>query len=246
MKVNYNKISKVYDDVREEEVQVIQTILSQVKLNQNSLILDIGCGTGNYTNIIQRLTCSKVYGLDQSEGMLEKAKEKNRWITYVLASAMDTPFDKEYFDLIYMTDVIHHISNLTQLFFELNRILKLNGKICILTQSHRQIELRPTTYYFPETCDVDKQRYPEIEKIITEANNNNLNFIKEDIIDDGIEMEINEHYLDLIEKKGYSMLHLISDKCYQNGLEKLKKDISKGLSKIKTAGNTLLWFKKLS
>lgn len=76
-KINYNDISKIYDDVRDEEMTIINSFLDEVKISEVTKILDVGCGTGNYTNILQKVTKAEVYGVDVSEGMLEKAKEKN-------------------------------------------------------------------------------------------------------------------------------------------------------------------------
>jgi len=84
MKVDYNSISKVYDQVREEELEELYGLLDGVEICEGSNILDIGCGTGNYTNLMERITGAKVYGLDTSEGMLSKAKEKNEKITFLI------------------------------------------------------------------------------------------------------------------------------------------------------------------
>lgn len=47
MKLNYNKISKQYDDVREADVELINKFLEEITLDEKTKILDFGCGTGN-------------------------------------------------------------------------------------------------------------------------------------------------------------------------------------------------------
>jgi ubiquinone/menaquinone biosynthesis C-methylase UbiE len=242
--VNYNSISKIYDQVREEELEVVLELLSEGAFSKETTILDIGCGTGNYTNIIEKITNAKVYGMDASEGMLEKAKEKNSNITFLLGDACSIPSEENYFSLIYMTDVIHHISDIDKMFADIFRILKVSGKVCIATQSHRQIDLRYMSEFFPETAIVDKLRYPDIEQIVSTASKNNLKFIKEKIIGEGKEIELGKHYFELIEKKGYSMLHLISEDNFDNGLQMVKNEMSNGNIVRKSAGDTLVWFIK--
>lgn len=242
--VNYNNISKIYDQVRNEELVVVQELLCDTEFSKETTILDIGCGTGNYTNIIEKITNAKVYGLDASEGMLEKAKIKNSNITFVLGDACSLPFEENYFSLIYMTDVIHHIPDIDKMHSEISRVLKKNGKLCIITQSHRQIDKRYMSEFFPATAIVDKQRYPDIEQIISSAKKNNLKFIKENTIGEDQEIELGKHYLELIEKKGYSMLHLISEEEFNTGLQTVKNKMINGNIFRKSAGDTLVWFEK--
>lgn len=241
VKINYNEISKIYDDVRDEEVSLIENFLAEVELNETMAILDVGCGTGNYTNLMKQLTKGKVYGLDSSVGMLERAKNKNEEITFVLGNALEIPFSSRMFDFVYMTDVIHHIKDIKQMFTELFRILKPNGKICIMTQSHRQIDLRYMSEFFPQTAVVDKNRYPDIGEIIDKATKANLLFMKTQIVNEGIECKLDQKFLELVKKKGYSMLHLLDVFEYEKGLEKVKKEIN---CVRKSAGATLVWFKK--
>ena len=74
-KVDYDEISQVYDDVREGDLVLVNRFLPEISLRSDFKILDIGCGTGNYTDILQRLTGAQVYGIEPSEGMLDKARE---------------------------------------------------------------------------------------------------------------------------------------------------------------------------
>lgn len=243
-KIDYNEVCKIYDDVRYSDIEVINSFFEEVTVNAETKILDIGCGTGNYANTIQNLTKSRVYGLEPSQGMIEKAKAKNSSIEFVMSDAENLPFDNNYFDFIYMTDVIHHVPDIDRMFYEIYRVLDAEGKVCIDTQSHRQIDLRFVTYYFPSTAEVDKKRYPSIDKIITSGEKNNLKLVKEKLIYEANDITLNEDYLELIEKKGFSMFHLICDRDYETGLKKLREDFKSGDILKKTAGSTQLWFEK--
>ena len=75
-KVNYDEISQVYDDIRKADVDLINSFLREINFDHAVKVLDIGCGTGNHTDLVQKLTQARVYGLDPSEGMLSKATQK--------------------------------------------------------------------------------------------------------------------------------------------------------------------------
>lgn len=245
LNVNFSKPYDNYDDkAREYDIDILNNFLNEAKLTSTSKILDIGCGNGNYAIEIKKLTNSEVYGLDISDTMIAKTSEKDKNINWLTCDALHTPFENDFFDFIYMTDVIHHVLNIDKLFIEINRILKNNGKVCINTQSHRQIDLRYDSEFFPESGILDKMRYPDVEKIILTAQRYGLHFIKEDIIGEGDEIILDEKYLDSVNKRERPMFHLISDKCYHYGVAEIRTQLLNGPIIKKTAGTTSIWLSK--
>jgi len=245
--VNYNEISKIYDDVREGDILLINHFLQELPAESARNILDIGCGTGNYTDLFQKITRTKqyhIYGIEPSEGMISKARQKNSQITFKQATAEDIPFEGNFFDFVFMTDVIHHIPDIRKMFSEIQRILKPGGRVCIVTQSHRQVEARPIAHFFPGTVRVDKQRYPDIDRIIAAAQFACLNYLKQETLFEGEAMEVGADFLELVRKKGYSMLHLLTEREYQTGLSKLENALQSGPLPARAAGETLVWFTK--
>ncbi len=244
MEVDYNKISRQYDDVRSADLKLISLFSEEVEMNENTRILDFGCGTGNYADKLQKVTGAKIYGVDPSDGMREKAKAKNSNVVFYKGNDKNIPFDNNFFHFIYMTDVIHHIPEIRVMFNELKRVLKSNGKICIATQSHTQIEKRFYVKYFPTTAKVDKERYPDIEKIISSGKEENLEYINSVTYCDNQLVKVGKEFVNLVERKGYSMFHLIEDSEYKQGLRRLKSEIKEKELELETAGGTLVWFKK--
>jgi ubiquinone/menaquinone biosynthesis C-methylase UbiE len=245
--VNYNEISKIYDDVREGDVILINHFLRELPTHGSLKILDIGCGTGNYTDLFQKITQAKgcqVCGIEPSEGMLSKARTKNSQVLFKQATAEDIPFEDHFFDFIYMTDVIHHIPDIRKMFLEIHRVLKPQGKVCIVTQSHKQIEARPIAQFFPGTVRVDKERYPDIDEIIAAAQFGGLVSLKQEILFEKEASELGTDSLELVRKKGYSMLHLLTEQEYQTGLAQLEQALQYGPLSARAAGETLVWFKK--
>jgi len=53
-KVNYNEISQVYDDVRQADIELINSFLQELAIDRKTRVLDIGCGTGNFIPICYR------------------------------------------------------------------------------------------------------------------------------------------------------------------------------------------------
>lgn len=224
--VNYNEISKIYDSVREGDILTINRIILEGKVNSNAKILEIGCGTGNYTELISNTTNATVYGLDQSEGMLEKARAKNTNINYIHGDAVYLNcFDDKEFDVVYMIDVIHHIKDINTMLKNIFRILKNNGCLFIFTDTHEHIRNRLTTKYFPETLEVELKRYQSSEEIISSLSQNRFTSIKSDAVILGAAQDYGQKLINIAKKKGYSMFNLISQKGIDAGIQRIQEDM---------------------
>ena len=219
--IDYDKVAKVYDQVREGNPEMVLQLLEEVSLTDSSLVLDVGCGTGNNTALLASTIPARVAGIDISYGMLQKACEKRSQVPLVQAPADNIPFASNSFDFVYMTEVLHHLPDIPTTFQEIHRVLKKSRLLCIVTQAHKQIDKRMTSRFFPGTASVDKERYPDIdviEELLLEAGFSAIN-PKEYIYKP---VRLGPEYLETIEKRGFSMLHKISKEEYEQGLEDLR------------------------
>lgn len=106
-------------------------LLHRVPLESPSLIYDLGCGTGNVTRIIaERWPTARVYGIDNSKEMLEKAAA-------VPAAVQWTAADIEHWqpheppDLIYSNAALHWVPDHPRLFPRLAGWLKPGGCLAV-------------------------------------------------------------------------------------------------------------------
>ena len=244
MKMNYDALSQDYDLTRNINIDNLKIILSKTNFNSAVKVLDFGCGTGNYTCAVKKLTNAIVYGVEPSDGMREKAISKNMNITFLKGDHTGIPVDDNSIDLLYMTDVIHHVPDLRSMFNEFHRVLKPDGFICILTESHKQIESRFWSAYFPSTVAAEQNRYPDIDTITGAASECGL--IPDDITttDHPHKLQITPEFVKLVENKGYSMFRLISDNDFDNGLSALKRDFEENIVINTNHGESFIWLRK--
>ncbi len=73
------------------------------EISPGDMILDMGCGTGNYSLELALCGC-RVTGVDTAEGMLAEAKRKakalNLSIDWLQADFINLPFAAETFDMV--------------------------------------------------------------------------------------------------------------------------------------------------
>lgn len=84
-------------------------ILNPIKTSIDR-ILEVGCNVGNQLNALQAYGFNSLYGIELQEYAVEKAKELTKGINIIRGSAFDVPFKDNYFDLVFTSGVLIHIS----------------------------------------------------------------------------------------------------------------------------------------
>ncbi len=104
-------------------------------------ILDVGCGTGADVISFKKLFGRQVeiYGVDVVALQIDLAKEKIKkygvWAEVKYYDGSWLPFEKNYFDVIYTSDVLGHVKDVPGWLEELNRVLKPGGALSMFTES---------------------------------------------------------------------------------------------------------------
>ena len=111
-----------------------EVIYEFLKPQPGMKILDIGCGTGNLSLELAKLG-AEVTGVDISEAMLvkarEKAKKENLDIEFYCADVHNLPFDDETFDAVVSLSALEFVPDLSEALKEAYRVLKPGGRLVI-------------------------------------------------------------------------------------------------------------------
>lgn len=96
-------------------------------------VLELGCGTGLYTETLQK-NAQNIVATDFSDDMIEIANQKRgnlENVTFTKADALNLQFDKENFDTVFMANLIHIIGDADKVIKESSRVLRHGGKLII-------------------------------------------------------------------------------------------------------------------
>ena len=111
--------------------------LNKYELNNNGIMLDVGCGEGRHIfGIMQDYPQMKCIGLDMDDASLLKAEEgyeyfesiSNVGAEFLKGSAYCLPFPDDSIDLIVCSEVLEHLHQYNNAIKEIHRILKPGGK----------------------------------------------------------------------------------------------------------------------
>ncbi|MBA3632263.1 MAG: bifunctional demethylmenaquinone methyltransferase/2-methoxy-6-polyprenyl-1,4-benzoquinol methylase UbiE [Acidobacteria bacterium] len=140
----FSRISPKYDflnhflsgNIDKRWRKLVKEKLESVLENENALVLDVACGTGDLALELQKNAKAKIIGTDFCHPMLAIAKDKNTRenfsIPYLEADGMNLSFADETFDAVTIAFGLRNFSNWQDGLKELHRILKSDGKLVIL------------------------------------------------------------------------------------------------------------------
>ncbi len=229
MPTDYNRVSKIYD-IRYKEgsklLGVLEKLLSVTDKELPQKIIEIGCGTGYWLSLISKI--NKIYGLDLSLGMLNKAK-LNGNNKLICANANKLPLKKERFDVIFIINALHHFNNPKEFILNSFNLLATGGKFLIFATTTPNDGKNWYIYkYFNGVLEKDNKRFLEIDKLkdyLTLAGYKN---VKAELVDKVINKKIGTEILSdpFLIKDATSQLADITIEEYEKGIDLIKEDIS--------------------
>lgn len=80
------------------------------RIDRSIRILEVGSNVGNQLFCLQRMGFSNLYGIELQSYAVELSKSRTRRINIIEGSAFDIPYKDGYFDLVFTSGVLIHIS----------------------------------------------------------------------------------------------------------------------------------------
>ncbi len=134
-RIFYRYFSKIYDYINpifySDEMR--KTVVDMANINGNSLVLEVGCGTGFTTEeIVRRTGENKVVAVDLTPEQMMKARAKLTNVNYFLGDAENLPFKDDSFDAAISAGSIEYWPHPQKGIEEMARVTKSGGKVVIL------------------------------------------------------------------------------------------------------------------
>jgi SAM-dependent methyltransferase len=248
--IDYDKAATTYDNTRRACAAHIALMARRGAFEARHAgagrprVLDFGCGTGNYLAALRSAAPGcELFGLEPSDAMMAKARAKNPGLRIEKGDHGAMPYEDGFFDFIYMTDVVHHVPDLDLLFETLRAKLSTGGLLCIVTESHAQIEARWYDAYFPSLAANEKSRYPDIAELERKAAMAGLVPAGKAVAGHPGPNVVDAEFLRMVAEKNYSMFRILGEAEREAGYAALKGDEGRVILSP-GAGETLLWFEE--
>jgi len=160
-----------YDRARDHGPEVIalwmRTVAGHVQSREVKRILDLGCGTGRFSEGLAAEFNAEVIGLDPSTKMLERAREKRRdpRVRYELGRAEAIPLQSGSIDLVFMSMSLHHFADAAGAARECRRVLSRSGSLVIRTGTRERISSYPYVPFFESSRPLLEETLPGVAEI---------------------------------------------------------------------------------
>ncbi len=104
------------------------------KINKDTILLDVACGTGDFAIAAKKMGVQKIVGADLSLNMLKLFNQKSKWSkgNLVETVAEEIPFKDNSFTNITVAFGVRNFYDILEGFKSFHRILKVNGKATVL------------------------------------------------------------------------------------------------------------------
>lgn len=191
-------------------------------LEEENLVLDLGCGTGLYTVAIGRESDALMLGMDPAVGMLGQAREKSRDVHWFNGIGEWLPIRECFLDCIFSSQVWHHIQDKQGTADECGRTLKEGGAVVIRTIGHRQLHEKVVFKYFPEIKQNQLDVYPSDEDFERYFKNAGFSSVEFHEYSEERYQSVDE-FVEIAEKKLWSMFRPITDEGVRKGVEALRR-----------------------
>jgi SAM-dependent methyltransferase len=166
----YDIWAPTYDEENNPLIALEESItLDLIGGVDNLRVLDVGCGTGRYCELLAKRG-ARVVGIDPSERMLECAKAKitpDCKFDLHLGKIEDAEFPDNHFDLIVSALTVGHVLDLEPVIRKISCILKGKGRL-IVSDMHPYWFVSGFDYVEFSDRNGQKYRIPEYAHLVDE------------------------------------------------------------------------------
>jgi ubiquinone/menaquinone biosynthesis C-methylase UbiE len=140
----------------------MDVVVSHVSDRTIKTILDLGCGTGRFTEALRARFDADVVGTDPSKKMLEQARRKqlDDRVRYEAGRAESIPLPDNSVDLIFMSMIFHHLDDPALAARECRRVLRDEGTVFVRTGIRERISSYPYFDFFPASRRILEEVLP--------------------------------------------------------------------------------------
>ncbi len=216
-----------YDSARGLPAQTktlwLEALKASIPAREVESVLDLGCGTGRFTSALGEAYGCQVFGVEPSAAMLEVASSRGEpQVVWKQGGAEDIPLESSSVDLVFMSQVFHHLADPRRALDEIRRVLTPSGHLAVRNGVREQNAELAWLECFPEALEIEERRTPSRKELEETVCAHVFDLIERRTIRQLFASSF-EEYFEKISRRGLSALIAISDEAFQSGLERLRK-----------------------
>lgn len=231
MQYDQTNIPKVYQKARQLSSDTLalwlDAITESVTVPDDATIIDVGCGTARFSVPLATRFRVRVIGVEPSRAMLSEALSASVHPRVFLCqgSAENLPIRSRSVDLIFLSNVFHHLGNPDQAASEFARIARRGAFLCVRNYTSEELDHVPYLQFFPAARRLSHEMLPNREALCSCLARSGFYLVAHRVIQQRA-ADTSADYLKKVQARAYSDLALISDSEFAAGLAQMTQAIS--------------------
>jgi SAM-dependent methyltransferase len=222
-RVGFDGRAARYEELRPVDDNWWEVFDAVVRLGglRGSRVLEVGCGTGRLAQALESRELARVWAVDASEAMVERAKANG--VNARVARAEALPFKAGWFDAVVMRMAIHLVDR-QRAFAQAARVLGPQGRLAIATEDPDSFDNVWFAHFFPSVPEIDGARFPGDDRLRLELAAAGLPTVQIEKLRQH-RVLTREQALDVIRSKAFSTFDLLPPDEYAHGLERAEAEL---------------------
>lgn len=228
--VDYDRTSipEGYDRARDHGPEMLalwtSTIESRVHGRAIRRILDLGCGTGRFSQALATRFDAEVVAVDPSQKMLAVARGKPHEprVHYQEGRAEAIPLEAKSVDMVFTSMTFHHFTDRALVARECRRVLRGGGALVVRTASREQIDSYAYVPFIPVARALHEEVLPSFAEVRDTFEHAGFHLISSDLVTQTIAPTW-AVYAEKLAAGGDSVLARVSATELEAGLERIRR-----------------------
>jgi ubiquinone/menaquinone biosynthesis C-methylase UbiE len=212
-----------YEELRPIDANWWEVYEALVRLGslRGKRVLEVGCGTGRLSHELEQRDLARVWAVDASEAMVERAKALG--VNARVARAEALPFKAGWFDAVVMRMALH-LFDRPRALEQAARVLSPDGSLVVATEDPASFEDVWFTRFFPSVPEIERARFPGEEQLREELAQAGFGRVEIEHLRQHRE-QTRERAVDLIRSKGFSTFDLLDPAEFEEGLARAEAEL---------------------
>jgi len=187
-------------------------------------ILDLGSGTGMYSELLAREFSANVVGVEPSRRMRDIAAREHAHpdVRYLEGKAERVPLSNASCDIALLSNVIHHVGDRRACAAELHRVLRPGGLVLVRGTLRESVPRVPFFEFFPAALAIDQRRMPSVDAVVEMFVPRGFDHVLSEVVEQQSAVSLRAYY-DRVKYRAISTLELISDAEFEQGVEQMRR-----------------------
>jgi ubiquinone/menaquinone biosynthesis C-methylase UbiE len=219
----FDRCAARYDELRPVDENWWELFYTLVRVGElhGARVLEVGSGTGRLAAALADRALARVWAVDVSPEMVERAKSLGVKVRVARGEAL--PFKRGWFDAVVMRMVVHLLDR-RRAFAEAARVLGPQGRLVIATEDPGHFEDVWFARFFPSVPVLDRARFPSEAALRSELGAAGCGEARIERLRQH-RVTSRERALDVIRSKAFSTFELLPADEYDAGLARAEAEL---------------------